>query len=121
MNYPMSFVWVVAAFWQGCAEPPTDYGPPPGPEWEHCPGSDSYVGDSGWKGTLVVLNDAVYCEYPGQNQSLERALTLRKQLRVVAGSYSLPTDGKDMAFSLPICLRDEHGGLSGVSTVASSV
>ena len=92
-----------------------DPGDPPGPEWEHCPSTDSFVGPVTGEQTLLVTNDALYCEYPAQNAPLEKALALNQQLRFVAGQYPLPEVGQTVPFGLPICLRDADGPLDGVA------
>ena len=91
---------------------PFEPGPDPGPEWDHCPQASEAVGDSSWKGTLNVTQEAVFCEYPVAYE-LEEAMQLRSWLKVVAGSYPIATQGTDVDFYLPVCLRDAQGPLTG--------
>ena len=115
MKHPMVLLIGFAVICQGCEETPIEYGPKPGPEWDHCPSAESYVGDTSWKRELIVTNAAEFCEYPAQSQPLEQALTLNKRLRVVAGTYPLPAEGEELPFSLPVCLLDGTGPLPGVA------
>ena len=108
--------WAIAGIsLAACAEVPEDFGPQPGPEWDHCPSSESYVGDDGWKRSLFVTNEAVFCEYPYQHQSIERTLEMDRKLRVVAGNYPVPSSGSGLDFHLPVCVLDSDGPLAGAT------
>jgi len=99
---------------------PVDPGPPPGPEWDHCPppidASDAEV----WNGLLEVTNGAVYCQRPQQYDDMARALLLRKQMRLMAGRYRLPTKGEDHVIDVPFCLRDEQGPIDSPTSGTAS-
>ncbi len=71
--------------------------------WTHCPGSDAYLGDSAWEGSLVATVNAVYCGAFDEQRSLEQELTDKALLKVVEGSYPLPTQEADYDLSLPLC------------------
>ena len=109
----------------GCApdsapKDPVDPGPKPGPEWAHCPTTDVYEAQENWTGVLGVTNGAVYCERPQQHDDMARTLQLRRQMRLVAGRYPLPTSGDTHDIELPFCFRDDEGPLDNASAGTAS-
>ena len=97
----------------GCkaSDNPVDPGPKPGQEWDHCPDPIQSTEDENWAGQIEVTNGALYCQRPIQFDNMDKALTLTKQLRLVAGTYRLPTAGDNHAVDLPFCFRDAEGPL----------
>ena len=85
---------------------PVDPGPAPGSEWDHCPSPEGTTEVDKWKGILEVTHGAHYCQRPAQYQSMDRAISLNKQLRLVAGIYRLPTSKSDHVIDLPFCFLD---------------
>lgn len=94
---------------------PVDPGPSPGPDWEHCPTTAEESNPNDWAGLLEITNGALYCQRPEQHDDMTRALSLRKQMRLVAGRYPLPTRGEDHPIDLPFCFRDETGPIDALS------
>jgi predicted small lipoprotein YifL len=73
--------------------------------WEHCPDAADYVGDEGWTGLVEVGADAVYCGGFNEGRTLEQELATKALLRMVEGSYALPTTEGEHALALPFCVR----------------
>ncbi len=73
------------------------------PEWAHCPDASAYVGDAGWLGQLQVTRDAEYCALPNEARDLAGELAAKARMRVVAGTYPMPTEEGTYPFALPVC------------------
>lgn len=73
--------------------------------WDHCPEPDSYEGDPGWAGVAEASAGAVYCGSFDEGRTLEQELAAKAQLRVVQGSYPLPTVDGGHQLTLPVCIR----------------
>ncbi len=78
-------------------------------EWEHCPGSDAWVGDGGWTGQLEVVANAVYCANFNEARTLQEELTAKALMSVVEGSYGLPAAEGSYEMALPVCTRRSDG------------
>jgi hypothetical protein len=74
------------------------------PNWAHCPSSDSYGGDGGG-GWLEVTATAAYCGGYNEERTLVEEQLLKTQLKLVPGTYALPTTEGTHSMSLPVCTR----------------
>ena len=94
--------------------------------WSHCPDGESYAGDSTWSARAEVTAEAVYCGTFDEGRTLEQELAAKAQLRIVEGSYPLPTTPGQVQLTLPLCTRRApdvgRQGMSGggQTTVSSS-
>ncbi|MFH1464364.1 MAG: hypothetical protein ABIO70_08245 [Pseudomonadota bacterium] len=77
--------------------------------WEHCPSADAYVGDGAWTGTLEVAADAVWCGGFDESRTLEEELAAKALLRLVEGTYAVPTEPGDHTIALAACTRRAPG------------
>jgi hypothetical protein len=76
---------------------------PPDP-WAHCPSASEFVGDPGWPVELRATDGAVYCGTFDESRTLLEEYALKAQLRIVPGTYRLPTTNGEAPFFLPLCL-----------------
>lgn len=95
----------------------------------------AYVGDASWQAELVVEDGALLCAFPAreynffgeetQAQALQRSLDEdragKSTIWIPAGTYALPTEPADVAFYVPMCVRDATSATTRVPSAASSV
>ena len=79
-----------------------DTGTPEAP-WPHCPGADAWVGDVAWTGILEASAGALYCSASNETRSLAEELQYKAQLRIMEGSYKVPTPEGHYDLALPLC------------------
>ncbi|MBN1772136.1 MAG: hypothetical protein JXB32_12780, partial [Deltaproteobacteria bacterium] len=91
--------------------------------WAHCPSASEFVGDPGWTLELRVTDGAVYCGRFNESRTLLEEYESKAMLRVVPGSYRLPTTAGEAPFFLPLCLDFGDGSpptTTGTGTVTHS-
>jgi hypothetical protein len=97
----------------------TDPGEPP---WDWCPSASAFVGDPGWKGSIEATPHALYCSASNEGRTLEQELAAKARLRVVAGTYPLPTDTSPQDIALPVCTERppgvDHPEMDGTGSTA---
>jgi len=96
-------------FAMGCgdpveANPYSGGGEPVVAIWEWCPLASAYQGDESWEGLLEVTAGALYCGAPLEHRSLDQEAKAKAQLRVLEGSYPLPTTDGDYEILIPACM-----------------
>jgi hypothetical protein len=91
--------------------------------WAHCPSASDFVGDPAWTLELRATDGAVYCATFDESRTLREELATKAVLRVVPGTYRLPTTSGDFPFFLPLCLDfgdDSPPATTGSGTVTRS-
>lgn len=95
----MSLLFLLACTGENPAkdsDPPTDSqdsgeDPVIEPIWDWCPGKEAFIGDDGWSGSLEVSEQALYCSSSNEGRTLPQELAAKSRLRLIPGSYALPT------------------------------
>ncbi len=75
-------------------------------DWSHCPTSDSYVGQDEWRTTLFVNNNVELCRFANRGQTLDQALAQKSRIKIVAGTYKLPSIATSSNLYIPACLQE---------------
>ncbi len=88
--------------------------------WEHCPDESAYEGDAAWEGALEILPGATYCSWFQQGRSLQQELDIKSQLRVLEGTWPLPSAEGSHTLTLPTCIRRAAGAALHAMTGSGS-
>ena len=78
-------------------------------DWSHCPDASTYLGDDSWSADVEAGSNAVYCSAWNEDRTLEGELAALGKMRVMEGSWSLPTTDGTYDFSLPLCVARPDG------------
>lgn len=72
--------------------------------WTWCPQASDYQGGD-WSWKLEVSPNALYCSLSDQGRTLQEELAAKSRLRLIAGSYPVPSDNGTNPFLLPLCFE----------------
>jgi hypothetical protein len=96
------------------ASTPTDAGP------IVCPSANEYVGDPNWEMTLTAGADSRLCAFPSRFGDAKAAISEKHVLRIVEGSYQIPTSAKDLSLFIPACFESPGSPSIAQGTVNAS-
>lgn len=88
--------------------------------WDHCTGA--YEGDTSWVGLVKPNSNALYCSASNEARTLPEELAAKAELRVIPGSWAVPSVEGDFSLSLPVCAmrKDNAISMGGVGSTTVS-
>jgi hypothetical protein len=75
-----------------------------GEPWAWCPQASDYQGGN-WSWKLEVSPNALYCSLCDQGRTLQEELAAKSKLRLIAGSYPVPSENGTNPLLLPLCFE----------------
>ncbi len=80
------------------------------PIWDWCPDSSAFIGDSSWTGSLSITDGALFCSSANEGRTLPQEKSAKSRLRLIPGSYSLPTVEGHHNIAFPACIEQGSAG-----------
>ena len=81
--------------------------------WGWCPSTDSSIGTG--DAALEAGPGALYCSTFHETRTLEEELAAKAMIRLVQGSYPIPTVEGVSEHSVPLCVQTEQGAIGPVT------
>jgi len=72
-------------------------------------GVPEYVGDQGWTGQINVTEAATYCWPFDESLTLRESMARKSRIRLIPGTYPVPTVGEGLSMVLPFCVEFAPG------------